>query len=418
VKIVNGIKLAGRGGPGRKLGLPVALAALAVTICISAWTGLSVSKAVLRTIASPNSTSFGSAAHGDAQSNPAVLLRGPYLQSVTTNGVVVVWETDVAGDSRVDYGLTAGYGSVVSDSTPITHHELALTGLGPYTAYHYRASTNGSPDAQDSVFRTAPTPQQPVFSFVAFGDTRSNATAHQAVVNSILSFNPSMVLHMGDFVENGLVPDQWTTFFTIEHDLLRQSPLFGVLGNHDRASPYYFEAFHFPGNERWYSFDYGNVHFVALQVDGNAAFNVGSEQATWLENDLAHTDQYWKVVFFHIPPYSSGAHGSKLDVRAALEPIFIRTGVNLVFNGHDHDYEHSAANGIVYVVTGGGGAPLSALSNPNPASIYFASTYHSVLVTVTQSLLSVTAIRSDGVPLDRFDVRKPFRYYLPFVLKR
>jgi 3',5'-cyclic AMP phosphodiesterase CpdA len=148
-----------------------------------------------------------------------------------------------------------------------------------------------------------------------------------------------------------------------------------------------------PGNERWYSFDYGNAHFVGLEVDGYASTAPGSAQMLWLANDLAQTRQRWKVVFFHAPFYSSGAHGGDPQVpqlRAALEPLFIQHGVDLVFNGHDHDYERSVAHGVVYIVAGGGGAPLYPQVISNPASVYFTSTYHSVLVTVTRSLLSVT----------------------------
>jgi predicted phosphodiesterase len=354
-------------------------------------------------------------------SRPAALLtRGPYLQSVTSDGVVVVWETDVPGDSRVDYGPTASYGLTASDATPVTHHAVALTGLAPYTRTHYRVSTDGQPLGSDNTFRTAALPgAQAAFTFVAFGDTRTNVDAHQRVADSILELAPDFVLHVGDFVEDGGSASQWTTFFTVEQDLLRQTPLFGVLGNHENDSVKYFDAFHFPGNERWYSFDYGNVHFVALEIDGDSNYGPGSGQALWLENDLAHTNQQWKVVFFHVPPYSAGAHGSDLGVRTALEPLFRQYGVALVFNGHDHDYERSVANGIVYIVAGGGGAPLGSEANSNPASAYFTGTYQSVLVTVTDSVLTTTGVRADGLRFDEFTLRKlPPRCFLPAVLKR
>ena len=276
---------------------------------------------------------------------------------------------------------------------------------------------NGRPQVNDVGFRTAAAPTQTTFSFVAFGDTRTNHAAHAQVVSSIVSLAPDFVLHTGDMVENGRAPDQWTTFFSIEGNLMRQAPWYGVLGNHERNSPLYFEAFQLPGNERWYSFDYGNAHLVGLEIDGYASFAPGSAQMLWLANDLAQTRQHWKVVFFHIPPYSSGAHGGDLQVRAALEPLFLRYGVDLVFNGHDHDYERSVSSGIVYIVTGGGGAPLYDKVNSNPASLYFTSTYHSVQVTVAGSLLSATGVRSDGVAFDGFTLFKT-DFYLPMVIKQ
>ena len=312
--------------------------------------------------------------------------------AVTPDSVTAIWGTGTPGNSQVDTGPTAAYGSTPSDSTPVARHAITLA---------------------------AATPTQTTFSFVAFGDTRSNPVAHQQVVSSILSLAPNFILHTGDFVADGNDPAQWTEFFSIEQDLLRHSPLYGALGNHEHNSQLYFDAFNFPGNERWYSFDHGNVHFVALEIDGYASYASGSPQAQWLENDLARATQRWKVVFFHAPPYSSGSeHGSDLQVRKALEPLFMRYGVDLVFNGHDHDYERSVANGITYIVTGGGGAPLYAQGQPDPASVYFTMTYHSVQVSVTDSLLTVAGVRSDGFRFDEFTLRKlPAREYLPVVVK-
>jgi predicted phosphodiesterase len=345
------------------------------------------------------------------------LTRGPYLQSVTPDSVIVVWETDAPGDSRVDYGPTASYGLVVSDVVSVTHHALTLTGLSPYTTFHYRVSTDGQLFGEDSAFRTAAPLTQTTFSFVVYGDTRTNVTPHQQVVNRIRALAPDFVLHTGDFVDDGGSPGRWTTFFTIEQDLIRQAPLFGVLGNHENDSPYYFDVFHFPGNERWYSFDYGNVHFVALEVDGSSDYAPGSEQAVWLENDLAHTGQLWKIVFFHVPPYSSGSHGGDTSVRNALEPVFTRYGVDLVFNGHDHDYERSVANGIVYIVAGGGGAPLYGKENSNPASVCFTSTYHAVSISATDSLLTIAGVRPDGLRFDESTLYK-LHHFMPIVIKR
>jgi len=298
---------------------------------------------------------------GAGRKSPAVTLtRGPDLQSVTP---------------------TATYESTINDSTPIAHHAITLT---------------------------ATTPTQTTFSFVAFGDTRSNPVAHQQVVSSILSLAPNFVLHTGDFVADGNDPAQWTTFYSIEHDLLSQIPLYGALGNHEGGAPCcYFDHFDWPNNKRWYSFDYGNVHFVALEIDGYADYSSGSPQVQWLKNDLAHASQQWKVVFFHIPPYSSGReHGSDLGVRAVMELLFRQYGIDLVFNGHDHDYERSVANGITYIVTGGGGAPLYAKGQPDPASVYFTSTYHSVQVSVTGMTLAVAGVRPDGIRFDEFTLRK------------
>ncbi len=344
------------------------------------------------------------------------LTREPYLQSVTTNSIVVVWDTDQPTTSHVNYGPTTAYSFSVNSISSSTHHALTLTKLAPDTIYHYQIASNGQSPGGDNVFRTADLSTQSSFSFVAFGDTRTGHTAHQSVVNRIVALGPDFVLHTGDFVGDGNITSQWSTFFTIEHDLLPQAPLFGALGNHERNSDHYFAAFHLPNNERWYSFDYGNAHFIALQLDGYAGYTPGSAQYAWLENDLANTDKLWKIVFFHYPPYSSGSHGSSINVRDALGPLFADYGIDLVFNGHDHDYERSIVGDVIYIVTGGGGAPLRGQGHANPYSVYFGSVHHCVSITINDRTLTSVGVEANGTQFDMFTLYKPVVLYLPLVM--
>ena len=338
------------------------------------------------------------------------LTRGPYLQSVTTDSIIVVWETNTPAGSQVDYGPTTSYGLVVSSAIPVTHHALTLTGLGPYTLYRYRVSSDGQALGVESTFRSAAGPTQTAFSFVVFGDTAgTDVEAHQSVVNRIAALEPDFVLHNGDFVEDGLVASQWTTFFTIEQALLGQSPLYGTLGNDDMSSTDYFDAFHLPGNERWYSFDYGNAHIVALQIDDITDIEPGSDQFTWLDNDLANTDRQWKIIFFHVPPYTPSA-------LSALASILTEHSVDVVFSGHFHLYERAEFGDAMYVISGGGGEPLY---NSGPLSLYsayYTSTYHCVRIAINGRSLTSVGVRPDGVEFDSFTLHAPLNIYLPLIL--
>jgi hypothetical protein len=112
-------------------------------------------------------------------------------------------------------------------------------------------------------------------------------------------------------------------------------------------------VFALPGDngEKWYSYDWGRIHFVALDTEASYA-----TQAAWLDGDLAATALPWKVVYFHRPPYSSGQHGSDTSLRRAFAPVFEKHRVQLVLAGHDHNYERMVPQrGVQYVVTGGGG---------------------------------------------------------------
>ncbi len=334
------------------------------------------------------------------------IVRGPYLQSVTTNTIIVAWETDLPSYGAVAYGETEEYGASVADATEGTRHAVTLTGLAPYTTYHYRVESSGVPlsgDGYETTFCTAAGPDQDSFTFVAFGDTRTQHQFHQAVVERIVEAEPDFVLHTGDLVAMGSISPYWETFFEIERELMARAPLFPALGNHEVNHSRYFDLFYLPGNERWYTFDYGNARFVCLQVDGIADFGPGSEQYTWLEETLAANTQPWLFVYFHIPPYSSVQDNSEHYVRQTLTPIFERYGVDVVFNGHRHNYERSEVNGVTYVVTGGGGAPLHAIQGREPAQVAFAVAYHFVLLEINGQRLEATVISSKGEVLDEFE---------------
>ena len=338
-----------------------------------------------------------------APSSDVVLTRGPYLQSVTTDSIIVVWETGLPSPGEVAYGETAEYGSNATDPEMDTRHAVTLTGLTPYTVYHYRVESSGTPLSEDVTFRTAAGPDQTEFTFVAFGDTRTQHQVHQAVVDRIVALEPDFVLHTGDLVTHGYSTGDWETFFEIERELMARAPLYPALGNHEVNHAHYFDLFYLPGNERWYTFDYGHARFLCLQVDGIADFGLQSEQYAWLEETLAANMQPWLFVNFHIPPYSSSVDARERAVRQALTPLFEQYGVDVVFNGHHHNYERNEVNGITYVVTGGGGAPLGVMEEREPTRAAFAVAYHCVLLEIDGNHLKATVVSSKGKVLDEFE---------------
>jgi 3',5'-cyclic AMP phosphodiesterase CpdA len=162
----------------------------------------------------------------------------------------------------------------------------------------------------------------------------------------------------------------------------------------------YFEGTDSFQGEGYYSFDWGPVHVVTL--DTNSDYDPGSKQYQFLKRDLASTSRPFKVFFSHHPAYSSGSHGSTKKMQDYLQPLFEENGVQLVFAGHDHTYERTIINGITYVVSGGGGAPLYGQEQlrENPKSLVFRKIYNFVQVDVTSDKLTLTAwaVNSSGVP--------------------
>ena len=126
---------------------------------------------------------------------------------------------------------------------------------------------------------------------------------------------------------------------------------YGSLGNHDVPAEEYYKPFQMNGH-RYYDFDRRNVRFFALDTN-----NMDPDQLKWLSDELRNSQATWKIPFFHHPLYSSGiAHGSSLELRKILEPIFVQSGVRVVFSGHDHVYERTKPQqGITYFVEGSSG---------------------------------------------------------------
>ena len=156
----------------------------------------------------------------------------------------------------------------------------------------------------------------------------------------------------------------------------------------------------------YYTFDRAECHFVS--IDCYSGYNSDSDQYKWLEKDLAaHQKSRFRIVYFHEPPYSIGAHGSNVTLRNILCPLFKKYHVQLVLTGHDHNYYHTTRDGITYIVTGGGGAPLYDC-NPKKGAIEgdtWKKVNNYVVCDIAGDKIQVTARRSDNSKLDSFVVK-------------
>ena len=193
-------------------------------------------------------------------------------------------------------------------------------------------------------------------------------------------------------------------------------PLFGAgvefrpsLGNHDVEKddgdadddgpdlPATLAALGIP--DRYYQFTSGPVDFFAL--DSN---DMDNDQLIWLSDRLACSENAWQVVYLHHPLYSSGAHGSNLELRAVLESALVAGGADIVFTGHDHNYERTLPQqGITHVVTGGGGAQIRSVGSSEFTAVSDAD-HHFLLARVADGTMRITAIASDGELMDNFAV--------------
>jgi phosphodiesterase/alkaline phosphatase D-like protein len=297
----------------------------------------------------------------------ALVKRGPYLQQGTPTSVVVRWRTDVGTSSAVGYGTSsADLTTVVSDSTSVTDHIVSITGLEPQTKYFYAIGTTSTWFTVDtnSFFITSPlVGTRGPTRIWALGDSGTASSEAAAARDAYTTFNgtrPTDVwLMLGDNAYgDGSDTDYQIAVYNFYPKYLQNTVLWPTIGNHDShtlsAQPY-LDMFTLPQNaeaggvasgmERYYSFDYANIHFVCLD-SATSLRTTNSPMANWLRADLEATTQEWIIAFFHHPPYTKGTHDSDseadlTEMRQNMIPILESYGADLVLCGHSHNYERS-----------------------------------------------------------------------------
>jgi len=360
------------------------------------------------------------------------IVGGPVAVNVTPRSATIVW---VVQTDELTLHLPTG----AAKQSPSLHVErTTLTGLQPNTRYEYDA---GGPGGVKGSFKTAPlvpgtttptttgtqattapastTPPAPPavavpFRFFVFGDTRTRHDMHRRVVGAVIKQGtPDFVIHTGDLVADGNDSSMWPVFFDIERELLRQAAFFPALGNHERNSKDYSDFFHV--ETPYYSFNWCNAHFAVLNTDfGNTASSKAAreafweEQTKWLEDDLAANQKMdYRFVVGHHPPMSAVSSRQEFNPRMqALIPMFEKYNLTAGFFGHDHNYQHYLKDGIHYVVTGGGGAPLYNVDKPDPqTTVKVVSTENFVTISVDGKTAKVQAHALDGKILDEFELK-------------
>lgn len=334
--------------------------------------------------------------------------RPPYLQQVSATSAEVLFTLDATKVSQ-PLELTRPDGSVVGSvavgvdsSDPSGWQRIArLADLDPNQTYCYAIPGLTEPAG----FRTAPLPGsgKPV-KFVVLGDS-GGGPLQGAVRDQLDTVRFDLMLHVGDIAYgSGTLAELESQFFAEYAPVLGNVPVFPTSGNHDyetKGGAPFRQVFALPENgtpggvERWYSFDWGDIHFVALDTE-----QVDETQTTWLEDDLSRNLLPWTIVYLHRPPYSSGDHGSADDVRRAFTPLFADYGVDVVFAGHDHDYERTdAIDGVTYIVTGGGGHGTRAVGQSS-FTAYSEDVLHFVYGEVTTERILLHAIDASGREFD------------------
>ena len=394
----------------------------------------------------------------------AALLRGPYLQAGTPHSVVVRWRTDQPTGSKVIYGRGGNLTQWVESAEQVVDHEIKLTNLRPDTRYYYGVGSPSRPLVSGFYyfFTTSPIMEKPTRIWV-IGDSGTASADARRVWEAYETFTGGRLtdvwLMLGDNAYgSGTDTDYQRAVFDMYPGILRQNVVWPTLGNHD-SSPAYYSLFTLPtrgeaggvasGTEHYYSFDYGNIHFVCLDSSFSARGSNGV-MCTWLRADLAANEKEWVIAFWHHPPYSKGSHNSDVEheliqMRENVVPILEEYGVDLVLGGHSHCYERSfllrghygfsptlrpsmildngngrsdetgayvkasvgpgAHHGTVYVVAGSSGwATFGSLDHPAMYVSYL--TMGSLVLDIEGPALNATFLTKDGTIDDYFHMVK------------
>jgi hypothetical protein len=356
-----------------------------------AWTDAPLGSHALTAVALDSNTNSATSpvVNVTTVSGAGSLTRGPYLQKAAPTEMTIRWRNTLYDLGRVRSGTSAGNldQSVDEAIAPASqfNHVVTLTGLTPNTTYYYSVGSGADtltpvPPASgtDYKFTTPPTAGTVMNTRIWVLGDAGTATANQTAVRDAFytwtgTRTPNLVLQLGDNAYNsGTDAEFQAGMFNIYPTMLRQTPFWSCLGNHETAQATafvdtypYFDIYTLPaagesggvasGTEHYYSFDYGNIHFISLDsmtadrsVDNPNTPNTNEDgpMAAWLRNDLASTTATWIICFFHHPPYTKGSHNSDtetelIQMRQNFLPILEAGGVDLVLTGHSHCYERS-----------------------------------------------------------------------------
>jgi len=417
------------------------------------------------------------------------LIRGPYLQVGTSTSIVIRWKTSVPTDSQVKTGLVQGSFTKIFDlSTSTTDHEVALDNLNPNTKYYYTVGSSqevlqGDASNYFITYPIAGTGQK--FRFWITGDCGNNSVNQHQVRDQYLNYIGNKPtdgwLLLGDNAYNsGLESEYDANFFSqYQESIVKHTVLWPAPGNHDYANdaslqvskqiPYY-DLFTLPSeaqaggfashSESYYSYNVGNIHFVALDSYGQESTNYRlydtlNPQVEWLKKDLELNQQMWTIAYWHHPPYTKGSHDSDnenelVEIRRNFLRILERYNVDLVLCGHSHSYERSKlmkghydfsstfneeqfteskstalydgtpnscpyikktnqkGKGIVYVVSGSAGQVGGTTTGfPHPAMFYSDRTHGgSLILEIEKNRLDLKWLTAEGSVGDSFTMMK------------
>jgi hypothetical protein len=349
--------------------------------------------------------------------------------------IVAQWrtadETTLASTIRYGVGanLTAGqltetatgiqFGFKATGTDVFRVHQAHLCNLAPGTTYSYQVGGRDPVGGRDHfspiyTFHTAPDvatnpDAEVVFGFV--GDSRGGYDTWTQLIDQLAMRSPDLVLFSGDAVTIGLTQYEWEDFFTRAEPLFARVPVISAHGNHDVNSVNYYSQLAMPGDQQNFGIDYGFAHItVANDTPDDPGAITGAFHDAIAADFAASASARWKLFMHHQPLWSASTrHGSSVALQQAWQPLIDQAHIDLVLNGHDHDFEITKpligsavqttnTNATVYVVGGGAGAELYD-NGSDFWTQYSEKTFSAAVIHVRRDQMTLDSFRPDGTAI-------------------
>lgn len=372
---------------------------------------------------------------------PLSIAEGPLLQQPGPTSVRVVWYLSRPDECSFRISSPAR----ITAAHAGRRWSVLVEGLAPGREYTYEILDGERVLSAHSLRTpgTAPTP----FSFAVFGDSGKGTRQQFLLAGQMARAGPDFLVHTGDIVyPDGSRRRYRRRFFDPYRELLPKAAIWPCLGNHDVSEPgaaAYHEIFELPANgpggrppEENYWFDYGSARFIVFNSNLSEA-DLSAQVAPWIA-DCLRDAPLWRFAVFHHPPYTAGSHDPDLAIQRVIVPLLERGQVDVVFNGHDHMYQRtlplvdgrpaedaaaargrdaallapsaSGTPGVVYIVSGAGGAKLYDLLPESQRPSYFAALNNQVhsftLVKIDGAALRLQQIDLNGEVIDEYVIDK------------
>ena len=283
---------------------------------------------------------------------------------------------------------------------------LALAAVGQALTEQQRAPVTAMSAAVDV---TAPIGKDSV-KFLVIGDSGTGDRAQTETgaqmwrAHSVFPYEFAIML--GDNMYGSERPQDYVAKFERPFKPLLDANVafYASLGNHDDPNQRFYKNFNM-GGKRFYTYQKKDVRFFVL--DSNY---MDQDQQRWLEDELSKSNSKWKIAYFHHPIYSSGGrHGSEVDLRSIIEPLFIKYNLNVVFAGHEHFYERLKPQRGIHYFTAGGSAKLRSgdIISSSPLTAKGFDTEQSfMLVEIDGDVLRFQTISRRGKRVDSGEIRR------------